>query len=394
MIEKYRILSRFMTTNFTLERSGEILYDHHIHTPPNFLEKVIYDTGHEALSRIKSDNRIATLTSTLGFSMAACKVDRQQVIIGPFFDQSIESNALQEIIEDQAFSQQQVNALLNFLQDLPHLDNEALVDSFKLIIQFMVNKPPTVTQANSLPDSPIIRHKVEREQITNEMIQKNYDFENSLVAMIEQGNKAVLEDYIDYIKLNFQKGTIVHYTNNPMRNMTISSLTLNTICSRAALRGGLSPYHVHQLSSKYAIKAVSARSMQQLFGLIFEILTVYVNAVHDYSHHGHSTLVRHAMTYMASHLYSSFSIAEMAEALHVSSAHLSRQFKSETGLAPNRYLMELKVHEATKLLKEDLLSITAISELLHFSSPSHFTRVFRSVLSETPQTYKKSLQKK
>ena len=68
----------------------------------------------------------------------------------------------------------------------------------------------------------------------------------------------------------------------------------------------------------------------------------------------------------------------------MSRPYLSRKFKEETGESLTDFILYEKTEEAKRLLRYSDKPITAISSYLGFSSPSHFSRVFKARVCITP----------
>ncbi len=97
-----------------------------------------------------------------------------------------------------------------------------------------------------------------------------------------------------------------------------------------------------------------------------------------------------AFLYIKKNLGSVIKISDLEKVLNLSKEHIIRLFKAETGKTPAEFVLDLKIKTATKLLKDSNTSITEISESLGFSTPSHFSKVFRARLGMTPGEYKKT----
>jgi len=66
----------------------------------------------------------------------------------------------------------------------------------------------------------------------------------------------------------------------------------------------------------------------------------------------------------------------------------SRMFKRATGLSPSQYFIGLRMARARQLLLETPRSIIDIGLEVGYSSPSHFSQVFRREVGVTPSTYR------
>ncbi|PWR12664.1 AraC family transcriptional regulator [Micromonospora acroterricola] len=75
---------------------------------------------------------------------------------------------------------------------------------------------------------------------------------------------------------------------------------------------------------------------------------------------------------------------ELAAAASLSVRQFARSFKATTGQTPHRYLMELRLQQATWLLRTGSVPIAEVAMRCGFAHQEHLTRVMRSQLGTTP----------
>lgn len=98
--------------------------------------------------------------------------------------------------------------------------------------------------------------------------------------------------------------------------------------------------------------------------------------------------LRRVIDLMNQHLAQDFSLAKLAEAAQLSEYHFSRLFKCATGLSPSHYFIRLRMARARQLLLETERSVIDIGLEVGYSSPSHFSQVFRREVGVTPSAYR------
>ncbi len=84
------------------------------------------------------------------------------------------------------------------------------------------------------------------------------------------------------------------------------------------------------------------------------------------------------------------SLSEYADALGVTTTHLSRVSRALNHKSAGQIIQERVLSEAMQLLLHSDLKVQDISKQLGFSSPAYFTRLFNSKLHQTPKDYRKS----
>ena len=78
----------------------------------------------------------------------------------------------------------------------------------------------------------------------------------------------------------------------------------------------------------------------------------------------------------------------LARGVHMSSGHLSRQFKAAYGEAPYSYLMTRRIERAMALLRIGDLSVTDVCFAVGFQSLGTFSTRFTQLVGMPPSVYK------
>ena len=82
------------------------------------------------------------------------------------------------------------------------------------------------------------------------------------------------------------------------------------------------------------------------------------------------------------------SVKVMSQEIFISSFHMIRKFKNETGLTPHQFQIQCRIRKAQKML----LSKKTIAEVAldtGFYDQSHFVKCFKKIVGMTPSSYKK-----
>ncbi|MBN6151840.1 helix-turn-helix transcriptional regulator [Xanthomonas sp. AmX2] len=98
--------------------------------------------------------------------------------------------------------------------------------------------------------------------------------------------------------------------------------------------------------------------------------------------------LRGTMALMEQHLAQEFQLGRLARAAGLSEFHFCRAFKQNTGYAPSRYFIRMRMERARRLLRETSRSIIEIGLEVGYSSASHFSQVFRRETGVTPSEYR------
>ena len=102
--------------------------------------------------------------------------------------------------------------------------------------------------------------------------------------------------------------------------------------------------------------------------------------------------VRQAKAYIARNLSRNISRGDVAAEVHLTEEYFSRLFSRQTGFTFKDYLLNEKMNAAKKLLESSGLSISIIASKVGYDNYSHFSQIFKKVVGETPQDYRKNHQ--
>lgn len=84
-----------------------------------------------------------------------------------------------------------------------------------------------------------------------------------------------------------------------------------------------------------------------------------------------------------------FEMERMAESVGMSANYLSRLFKQETGMTLTDYLIDIRIEKAKQFLTDHPnLKNYEISQLVGYSDPVYFNKLFKKMVGETPKDYK------
>ena len=98
--------------------------------------------------------------------------------------------------------------------------------------------------------------------------------------------------------------------------------------------------------------------------------------------------LRRVVEFIMANLSGDNSLEALADLAEVSPYHFCRSFKQSTGVSPHRYILQLRIEEAQRLLKRTTLAISEVASRLGFSDQSHFTMVFRKIVGTTPARWR------
>ena len=103
-----------------------------------------------------------------------------------------------------------------------------------------------------------------------------------------------------------------------------------------------------------------------------------------------SPMIRRARAYIFANHADPIDLGKVARAMHVSTFYFCKMFKKATGLTFTDYLSRVRVEKAKTLLLNPHLRISEIAYDVGFQSLTHFNRMFRKIVGESPTAYRES----
>ena len=95
-----------------------------------------------------------------------------------------------------------------------------------------------------------------------------------------------------------------------------------------------------------------------------------------------------AVRYMEEHYGEALNTGILASCCHLSETHFHRLFLKERHRTPGRYLSEVRLLAAKRLLAENVKPLSEVALLCGFSSQAYFTYCFRRQYGTTPAHYR------
>lgn len=84
-----------------------------------------------------------------------------------------------------------------------------------------------------------------------------------------------------------------------------------------------------------------------------------------------------------------FSTDEFAREMCMSRSNLHVKMKALTGEATNEFIKKIRFNKASKLLKEGRYTVSEISTMVGFNTPSYFATSFKKYFGCLPSEYNK-----
>lgn len=234
------------------------------------------------------------------------------------------------------------------------------------------------------PDIQPIRQKIR--QIDTFQINHSYADEVKSLQLVREGDLAGFREHLTQQTIAYPNPV-----KSPRKNAEYMCVALLSVVARAAIEGGLPSVDSFLYSDEFLRKISEAKTEAELAAVAYEIKYTYTKLVHQVkSQEAHNLLAIKCKRLIQSSLLSPISLSSLAKELGISEEHLSRSFKTETGMTVTHYYLSKRIDLACELLSHSNMPIRDIGEYLQFHSSSYFITTFKKFKEVTPSQYRKT----
>lgn len=140
----------------------------------------------------------------------------------------------------------------------------------------------------------------------------------------------------------------------------------------------------------YNLPAADDRSPFELLSLFYYMLSLVKNEKKDEvrDRDAAAEYIDKAILFMKNRFMLDIDINEIAKYINISPKYLWRLFNSRLGISPQRYLIELRVLHASKLLQSTSLKVADIARSSGYENALTFTQIFKKYTGRTPTEYR------
>lgn len=216
---------------------------------------------------------------------------------------------------------------------------------------------------------------------------QTYMAEQTLLRNIQEGDLNYQNDLARAGQLSRGVGIS---TDTPVTQAVISVVVFISLCTRAAIRGGLSPEVAYTIGDSYIQQATACKSVSELRNLGHAMYEDFILRVRQARTDPKlAKQIQACRDYIELHLEEELSLELLAQEVGYAPFYLSRKFKQEMNCTVGEYIRFARVERAKGLLTNSDENIRDIAARLRFCSTSYFAQTFRQVTGLTPHQWRK-----
>jgi AraC-like DNA-binding protein/ligand-binding sensor protein len=132
-------------------------------------------------------------------------------------------------------------------------------------------------------------------------------------------------------------------------------------------------------------------AMVNLLAIFAQHISMVSNQVLVQERNAESPLISRAKRYIEEKQGEDLSLTEVAKAVNTSTFYFCKMFKKATGLHFTEYVSRVRIEKAKNLLLNPNLRVSEVAFEVGFQSLTHFNRVFKKIVHQSPTEYREQL---
>ena len=132
-------------------------------------------------------------------------------------------------------------------------------------------------------------------------------------------------------------------------------------------------------------------SAVKLLTIFAQHLAMLSNQVFIQQENAEPPVISKARAYIHEHQTEEISLSQVAKAVNMSSYYFCKMFKKVTGINFTDYVARVRIEKSKNLLLNPNLRVSEIAFEVGFQSLTHFNRVFKKILGQSPTEYRAQL---
>ena len=318
------------------------------------------------------------------------------LVLGPAFSSSISDEIVRAYMSHNAISRNRQSEIQQFLCSIPHFTYNRFLYLLLHLHLVLNGEALSITDQFGISDA-IVEKEIAARQIKTAYQSRDagqqhgtYFFEKQMLDYVRQGNPERMRQFLlDTVgKTPLVEGMLADTPLRQAKNIFLGTVTM--VGKAGAIPGGMDIEQTYQLIDTYIQECERLQSPDAVKSLQFNMLMDFTSRVQQSKlPEGVSDEIFACIQYIGTHLSEAVTVSDVAACIGKSRSYLSEKFKRETGKTVGTYITECRMREAKSLLRYTNMSLSEISDYLHFSSQPYFQNVFKKMFGMTPAKYRR-----
>ncbi|MBR4221360.1 MAG: PocR ligand-binding domain-containing protein [Victivallales bacterium] len=188
--------------------------------------------------------------------------------------------------------------------------------------------------------------------------------------------------------------------------ITINNVYLGSLCLGQFLKSKPTARQIQQVKKRLGFLKLRPGALERFYketrilgkseleGLIelLQMLGSYICETYNHrqflASFQQSDPITEATKYIQNHYAQSITIDGLAHVVCMSKSNFIHRFSEQVGYSPLVYLNRYRISQACEMLQKSKMTIAQIAEACGFSNITHFNRLFKRYMGETPMEYR------
>jgi AraC-like DNA-binding protein len=136
------------------------------------------------------------------------------------------------------------------------------------------------------------------------------------------------------------------------------------------------------------VPAKQHESIVRLLSIFAQHLSILSNQIVVQQENSEPPVIRRAKEFINEHQTEDLTLTSVAKAVNTSTFYFCKMFKKATGINFTDYLSRVRIEKSKNLLLNPNLRVSEIAFEVGFQSLTHFNRVFKKILGQSPTEYR------
>lgn len=148
----------------------------------------------------------------------------------------------------------------------------------------------------------------------------------------------------------------------------------------------------YQIMEQYTEQIKRSQTLEEVIEIYQEVQT-FLRGDKEEKTEYLSKAVKDIISYISEHYAEDITLDQVSRHVELSRTYVSGLFKKEVGVNLTNYITEYRIEKAKELLRDTNLKSYEIAERVGFLDESYFSRIFKKVTGESPNSFKKAVKK-
>jgi YesN/AraC family two-component response regulator len=136
------------------------------------------------------------------------------------------------------------------------------------------------------------------------------------------------------------------------------------------------------------LSAKEHEAMVKLLTIFAQHISLLSNQIVVRNENAEPPVITRAKQFIQEHQAEDMSLGQVAKAVNTSTFYFCKMFKKVTGINFTDYVSRVRIEKAKNLLLNPNLRVSEIAYEVGFQSLTHFNRVFKKILGQSPTDYR------